>query len=239
MTSVTDAPPPYATVVFDCDSTLSAVEGIEFLVETAADELAERVGTMTAAAMDGTLPLEEVYGARLELVRPSRADLTAVGAAYIERALPGGRELVAALLRLGKTVAIVSGGLRLPVVILAEHLGMELNEIHAVDTLHASDGGYLGFDQASPLARSGGKPEILRGLRSRHPGPLVLIGDGATDLEAATVSESPVSRFIAFGGVDRREGVFAAAEVTSEATDLTQLLPLLCTRQELGILGSG
>jgi phosphoserine phosphatase len=146
--------------------------------------------------------------------------------------------LIAALLRLGKTVAIVSGGLRIPVLILAEHLGLDPALVHAVDTHHASsNGAYLGFDQSSPLARSGGKPQVLRELRKTHPGPLALIGDGATDLEAAAVPASPVTRFIAFGGVDRRDGVFSAAEVTSESKDLCALLPLLCTPDELEILG--
>ena len=29
----TPTPPPYGTIVFDCDSTLSTIEGIEFLAD--------------------------------------------------------------------------------------------------------------------------------------------------------------------------------------------------------------
>lgn len=233
MNSLSDAPPPYGTVIFDCDSTLSALEGIEFLVQAAGGEVAERIRTMTAQAMEGSVPLEEVYGARLDLVRPSRADLEAVGQAYIERALPHGRELVEDLRSLGKVVGIVSGGLTIPVAIFARHLGIEAQGVHAVDTQHGPDGAYEGFDRLCPLTRSGGKPEVLRAIRASHPGPLVLVGDGATDLEAATATDSPCSRFIAFGGVDRRASVFAAATITCEAHDLFKLLPLLCSPAEL------
>ena len=71
-----DHPPPYATIVFDCDSTLSSIEGI---CELAGKEHAEELERLTAGAMDGTTPLEEVYGRRLELVGPNRADVDRVG----------------------------------------------------------------------------------------------------------------------------------------------------------------
>ena len=62
------APPPYATVAFDCDSTLSSIEGIEDL---AGDRLGE-VRDLTERAMNGEVPLEAVYGTRLALLRPCR-----------------------------------------------------------------------------------------------------------------------------------------------------------------------
>jgi phosphoserine phosphatase len=241
-----DAPPPYATVLFDCDSTLAAVEGIESLVEslvksgmgTSGDDLEQRVRVMTDQAMDGGTPLEDVFGARLELVRPSRADLEALGAIYTERAMPHGQELVAALRFLGKTVGIVSGGLMIPVAIFARHLGIDAAEVHAVDTLHDDDGAYLDFDRQSPLARSGGKPAVLRAIGAARPGALALVGDGATDLEAALVPDTPCSRFIAYGGVHRRAGVFAAARVCCDTPDLAALLPLLCSTNEIERLAS-
>ena len=67
--------PSYATVVLDCDSTLSDMEGIEEL----ASEHREEVARLTDAAMRGELPLEQVYGRRLDLVRPGRARMEALG----------------------------------------------------------------------------------------------------------------------------------------------------------------
>ena len=57
-------------ICFDCDSTLSKIEGI--------DELAKQVGMgeamskLTDAAMNGEVPLEAVYQQRLSLIRPNR-----------------------------------------------------------------------------------------------------------------------------------------------------------------------
>src|SRR5690606_23891673 len=62
-------PDGFRSIVFDCDSTLVSVEGI--------DELAgahkEAVQALTDAAMEGSVPLDEVYGRRLEIIRPTRA----------------------------------------------------------------------------------------------------------------------------------------------------------------------
>ncbi|MDA1266495.1 MAG: HAD-IB family phosphatase [Planctomycetota bacterium] len=217
---------PFGTVVFDCDSTLSSIEGIEDLAVGREDE----VRALTDRAMNGELPLEDVYGARLELIRPTAADVERIGARYIETALPHAAQLVSALHHLGKRVAIVSGGLLPPVRALAAHLGIPAAEVDAVGVFFDSAGAYAGFDTDSPLARAGGKLEVVRALAEGEDArpPLVLIGDGATDLEAAPLCE----RFIAFGGVVRREQVFAAADVTCAVPDLAALVPLILTSEE-------
>ena len=104
--------PKFGAICFDCDSTLTRIEGI--------DELAQRSGRqaetvpLTAAAMDGTLPLEEIYTRRLEIVRPGQEALAWLGARYIEEMVDGARETIAALQGLGKPVYVVTFFNRLP-----------------------------------------------------------------------------------------------------------------------------
>ena len=106
--------PKFRTVLIDCDSTLSAIEGIdELAVHHRAD-----VERLTDDAMRGRIPLEQVYGRRLELVQPTRAALDALGRQYIARLVPDARETVAALQAAGVDVRIISGGL-LPAVLAA------------------------------------------------------------------------------------------------------------------------
>jgi phosphoserine phosphatase len=141
----------------------------------------------------------------------------------------GASSLVSALHALEKQVWIVSGGLRAAVLHLGRHLGIPDERVLAVETHHDPAGGWLGFAADSPLARSGGKPPVVaRIARGAGPGGVALVGDGVTDLEAAP----HLRRFVAFGGVVRREPVFAAARVTSEASDLLSLLPLLVAEEE-------
>ena len=223
-----DTPPPYSTVVFDCDSTLSSIEGIEDLVPESSPELEE----LTAAAMNGELPLEAVYGKRLELVRPTRQAVLDVGARYIETVLPHAAALIAALHALDKRVLIVSGGLLPAVAILGEHLGIPAAETHAVDIHFDQAGEYAGFETDSPLARAGGKLDLLSSLTTA--GAVALIGDGATDLEAA----GACARFIAFGGGVLRKSVFEAAPIGLTEANFAALLPLLCSPPEIDRLKS-
>jgi len=221
-----DQAPPFQTIVFDCDSTLAAIEGIDALCSP---EQRESVAALTDRAMQGELPLEAVFGQRLELVRPSRADLERVTQAYIESALLNAKQSIALLKRAEKRLVIVSGGLLPAVEGFARWLGID--EVRAVPIQFDAEGRYAGFGNSHPLANAGGKIEVVRQLRegagSREA--MVLIGDGATDLEAA----GEVQRFIAFGGVVRRENVFAAASIQHSSPNFAQLLPLLLSPAEI------
>jgi phosphoserine phosphatase len=198
-----DLPPPYRTVIFDCDSTLSTIEGIDELAGPLRDELR----AITDRAMTGEVPLEEVFGLRLERVRPTVEAVEHIGRRYVETLVPGAAELIADLWEAGTRVLILSGGLLPAVRHVGRHLGLDDADIHAVDLTFDANGDYVDFDRASPLARSGGKPALLRSLGIARPA--ALIGDGATDLEC--LLEHAVDRFVAFGGVCRRESVFARA----------------------------
>jgi phosphoserine phosphatase len=229
-----DANPPYGTIAFDCDSTLSTIEGIDALAAarsgSASAGLAQEIAALTERAMEGQVAVEEVYGQRLALLRPTRADLETLGALYVERRLPHAEHLVAALRFLKKRVAIVSGGLLQPVLVLARHLGIDEREVHAVEAFLDRDGRYVGYDEEAPCTQSGGKLAVARELsRADRGGGVVFVGDGITDLEAAPA----VRRFVAFGGVVRRAAVFDAALVSSDAGDLAALLPLLLAPDEI------
>lgn len=206
------------SVVFDCDSTLSAIEGIEYI----SSSHREAVEALTRQAMDGTVPLESVYGRRLELIRPDRAALGALTAAYIDALTPDAREVVAALRAEGVAVRVISGGLLPAVRGLAAELGLSAGDVDAVDVRFDPDGHWSGWDTASPLARSGGKAEILAAWRKALPGPVMMVGDGATDAEA----KSAVDVFVAYCGVVERRTVVAQADVVIRSASLAPVLAL-------------
>ncbi len=195
--------PRFGTVVFDCDSTLSALEGI--------DELAAgrpEVVELTRAAMRGEIPLEQVYARRLELVRPTRERVEALGRQYIDAAVPEAHATVEALLAAGVQVRVVSGGVLPAVLMLTRELGVQDAHVAAVDVYFSGDGAYAGFDAASPLARSGGKAAVLAAWRKDMAAPVLMVGDGVTDLEA----RPPADAFAAYTGVVARAPVVAGAD---------------------------
>lgn len=209
----------FRTVIFDCDSTLAALEGIE---ELAAGHR-EQVRRLTELAMEGTLRLEEVYARRLELARPSRTAVERLGERYVERLVPGAERVVRELQDAGVEVWILSAGLAPAVRRLARHLGIPEHQVAAVEVSFDPRGAYAGFDVTSPLTRSGGKRTWIETARSRLPSPIMLVGDGITDLEARPA----VDLFVAFAGVARRPLVVAQADVVLDGPSLEGVLPLV------------
>ncbi len=208
----------FEVVCFDCDSTLSRVEGIDELARRSG--LFEEVAALTDAAMNGELALEAVYGRRLDLIKPDKAAIDWLAQLYIDEMVEGVVETVSTLLASGKHIHIISGGLRQAILPLAARLGIAEAQVHAVDVLFDDAGQYVDFARQSPLAVSGGKARICRRLRMHHS-LLVMIGDGKTDLEAKEAG----AYMIGFGGVVARPLVQEQADVFVADTSLTAILP--------------
>lgn len=207
-----------ATVIFDCDSTLSAIEGVDEVAgpHKAASE------RLTELAMQGQLPLEEVYGKRLELIRPTRSAIERLGELYVARLVPGARETVRELVRHGVVVQILSGGFAQAVAAVGLALGVPGERVAAVRLDFNADGSYRDFDRSSPMARSGGKRAWIQDNDARLPRRRLMVGDGVTDLETRPV----VDCFAVYTGVVRRESVVAAADVVIPGPSLESIVEL-------------
>lgn len=193
-------------ICFDCDSTLSAIEGIDEMARLRGPGCFAAIEGMTRDAMEGRIALDDIFARRLEIIRPTAAETRAIGEHYIREVEPTARETLARLRAAGWEVAIVSGGYTQAIEPLARFLGID--RIEAVPLRFDADGTYAGYDTAAPASRRGGKPEILRQLRSeRHLARLVMVGDGASDLETRDV----VDVFVGFGRYAERAAVKAGA----------------------------
>jgi phosphoserine phosphatase len=211
----------FEILCFDCDSTLSKIEGI--------DECAKQVGLgvqmaeLTNAAMNGELPLAAVYAQRLNLIRPNQAAITALANLYIEQIVDGVSEVFARLHKAQKQLHIISGGLRPAILPLARLLNVPEQQVHAVDIYFDANGDYVDFDRDSPLSQNGGKALICQKISSDYP-KMLMIGDGQTDLEARTVGV----KVMGFGGVVERAAVKQTADFYIE--DFRQILNYLLIR---------
>lgn len=212
--------PRFACVCFDFDSTLSRLEGIDELAVRAGVE--SQIAPLTTAAMEGTISIESVYGKRLELIRPDRAAIEWLGRRYMEDVVPGAEATIAAVQRAGTPVYIISGGIRPAILPFAKANGIASQNVYAVDINFSNDGTYEDFEQDSPLTKASGKAVICKMLIDRH-GPLVLIGDGVTDVSARSAG----AHVIGFGGVAARPSVRDQADEFVDGPDLTDMLPLL------------
>lgn len=221
-------------IFFDCDSTLSAIEGIDELARFKGKEW--RVGVLTEKAMNGDLDLAEVYGKRLQAIRPTRGQLKAVEERYWETIVPDTEAVIAALRFLGKQIFVVSGGLAEPVRGFAKRLGVGPENVRAVELEYNELSGdwwryyqpetrhrqtYLDYNEG-PLTVSSGKPAIIESLAHGKFGRRLMVGDGASDLATKPV----VDLFVGFGGVVARDKVKNEADVFVHLNSLAPILPL-------------
>lgn len=221
-------------IFFDCDSTLSTIEGIDELAKLKGKE--GRVGLLTDKAMNGDLDLGEVYGKRLKAIRPTRGQLKAVEERYAETIVEDAREVIAALQFLGKHVFIISGGLVDAVRGFGRRLGVAPENIRAVELEYNElSGEWWRYDQPQaqhqqtyleyiegPLTVTSGKPDIIRELTGDKIGRKMMIGDGSSDL----ATRDMVDLFVGYGGVISRDKVKNESEIFIESTSLAPILPL-------------
>jgi phosphoserine phosphatase len=230
----------YRFIFFDCDSTLSRIEGIDELARMRG--VAEQIARLTHQAMNGETDLEEVYAERLRLLTPTRGEMRALARRYSETLVEDARELLAALLFLQREVFIISGGLAPPVKSFGRWLGLPAGHIRAVNLQFDQLSGawweygpgrerahqeerYL-IHEESPLAESQGKAAIVGELLADPSGGRsLLVGDGVSDLEA----RDAVDLFVGFGGVVFRERVAREADVYVTCPTLAPILPIAAT----------
>ena len=207
-------------ICFDCDSTLSAIEGIDEMARLRGPECFRAIEQMTRDAMDGKIALDDIFAKRLELIRPTCAETAGIGQLYIRDLEPTARATIVALKAAGWTPVIVSGGYTQAIEPLAEFLGIA--RIEAVPLKFDARGGYAGYEASAPASRRGGKPEIVRALRAEmKPTRIVAVGDGASDLE----TREEVDLFIGFGRYAERAAVKAGAHRFVRSLD--EIPPLL------------
>ncbi|MCP4428228.1 MAG: HAD-IB family phosphatase [Chloroflexi bacterium] len=227
--------PHYEHVFFDCDSTLTTVEGIDVLAESTGKQ--EEIERLTDLAMDGELDLEDIYAQRLQAINPTHAQIREIRRVYKRNTVEDAAAVIAALHEMEHKVYIISGGLAEPVEEFGVYLGVPRKRIRAVGVQYNKLSGnwwdrrnpveqYLAY-QKGALTVSDGKAQIVRELLGEQSGRSansrsLLIGDGNSDLLAGTA----VDLFIGYGGVVVRDQVLANAPAFIHSASLAPLLAL-------------
>lgn len=198
---------PTKLLLLDCDSTLSAIEGVDELGRLRGPAVFKAVEDMTNAAMNGGTPMEEIFAKRLDIIKPTKVELEAIGAQYIATVEPTAKATLDQLRAAGWKIAIVSGGFTQAIMPLAKFLGVA--RVEAVVLKFNEDGTYAGFDETCPTSKSKGKNMIARRLRADFKAQIVvMVGDGASDLEV----RGDVDKVIGFGRYVVRPKVKAGAD---------------------------
>jgi len=223
---------PLDAIVFDCDGTLSRLEGIDELAQV--NDVEHEVAVLTQKAMAVTGITPDLYAQRLSLVQPTEAQIKKVGHDYFYERTPDVLEVIRIFQRFNKVIYIMSAGVNPAVIMFAEHLGIPKLQVFAVDLEFDSAGCYLDFDHQSPLTTPGGKRHLVELLHKKHRN-IMHVGDGMNDIDAKDV----VTRFVGYGGVFYREKIAELCDYYILSTSMSSLLPLAFTEKETQNLSEG
>ncbi len=217
---------PMDAIIFDCDGTLSRAEGIDVLAEQAG--VASEVAILTEHAMAVTGITQDLFSQRMNLVRPSLHQLVELGQKYFEHRIPDVVSVVQTFLTAGKAVYVISAGLNPAVKIFAALLGIQEQNVYAVDVSFDEAGKYVDFDHDAPTTALGGKRKIIDELTKIHP-RILFVGDGMNDVEASDA----VDRFVGFGGFRFREKILNHSDFYIRSPSFASLLSLGLTSSEI------
>jgi phosphoserine phosphatase len=216
---------PIDSVIFDCDGTLSTIEGIDELARK--NNIGNLVESLTADAMGKTGLNQSLYEKRLNLVKPTKQQVAELGNDYASNLVPDIKTVISILYKLKKEIYIISAGLLPSVVSLGTSLNIPRENIFAVDITFDDAGNYLDFDKSSPLCNRDGKREIIAQLKDKHKN-IAFVGDGLNDLAAYDL----VLRFVGFGGFYYRKNIAERCKYYITVPSMSPLLPLVLTHNE-------
>lgn len=218
---------PMDAIIFDCDGTLSTIEGIDELAKN--NGVYDKVKAMTATAMGKTGINPELYQERLLLTKPTRKQVIELGQKYFLHQAPDAYDVIQIFKKLNKTIYLISAGLFPAVAIFGEALKIPAENIYAVDIQFDAKDQYQNFDTSSSLTNAKGKREIIEKLNHKNT---LFVGDGLNDLAAADL----VTRFVGYGGEFYRQNIADFCDFYISTPSMSSLLPLALTQQECELL---
>jgi D-3-phosphoglycerate dehydrogenase len=156
-------------LVFDFDSTVVALEGLDELARIAlADDpqrerTVEAIEAITRDGMSGAIGIDVSLKRRLAMLTIRRAHVDAVVRLLKRKLSPSFRKHIAAVRRNADRIHVVSSGFREYVEPVCAELGIPPERIHCND--FTWKGGVVsGYDASSLLAKPGGKARVVRAL---------------------------------------------------------------------------
>lgn len=220
---------PIDAIIFDCDGTLSQIEGVDELAKSKG--VHEKVSKLTEEAMSHSGLNPHLYQERLNLIAPDYDLVYALGLTYYEQQTPDAVKVIQILKRLKKQIYLLSAGVNPAIKRFGALIKIPTDNIFAVDLYFDPQGHYLDFDRKSPLIHNQGKGEVVNKIRHHFP-EIVYVGDGMNDLAVKAF----VRRFIGYGGVYYRENIKKAADLYISTRSLSPLLPFILTPEEKTLL---
>lgn len=199
--------------VFDFDSTLMDGETIEFLAKDFRIE--EQIKTITKSAMEGHLDFFESLTKRVSLLKglsENRVNEICQNLPF----MPGAKETIEELKKLGYKVVCFSGGFKSATVPAKSILGLDAEFSNILHFKESKMTGMVGGEMMFSTSK-GQVLQTLQGLLGVSEKDTIAVGDGANDLSMFRHAETKIA-FCA------KEVLKKAANIVIENKNLTEIL---------------
>lgn len=188
-------------VVLQVDATVSGVDGLAWLAGRRDAATAQRLTELQQAAVAQRWGWADLTRARLKQLRPRRAEVNELGAAYLAALVPGAKEAAQAMRRAGVAISLASDVAAEALFGVATALGVSPNELYAPRLRFDAIGAYVGCDLNT--ARVDDSCDATGSTSSAAVTRTTFVGTRRTAVFAPRLTDD----FIAFAGVVAREGV--------------------------------
>jgi hypothetical protein len=205
-------------VILQVDSTVSAVDGLEWLTSRRGSDMGHRLAALGREAAEQRWGWADLTRARLKHLRPRRAEINELGAAYLAALTPGVVETVAALRRANIAIALASDLAAEALFGVATALGVSPNELYAPRLRFDAIGAFIGCDLNTARADD---DVVADGVGSAGAALRTLyVGTRRSAVFAPRVSDA----FVSFSGGAAGEGPADAVATIANFRDLATLV---------------
>jgi hypothetical protein len=206
------------TVVLQVDATVSAIDGLAWLAARRDAATAERLAELQSEAAAQRWGWADLTRARLKHLRPRRAEVNELGAAYLAAILPGAADAAHALRRAGISISLASDVAAEALFGVATALGVSPNELYAPRLRFDAIGAFVGCDlntaRVDDAGDATGSPSSASTTRT------TFVGTRRTAVFAPRLTDD----FVAFSGVVAREGLSDGPVVVATFPELVEAM---------------
>ena len=194
--------------IFDFDSTLVAIETLDFLIANTAKNHASEIEEVTKLAMGGKMTFADSLRLRFASANFEKSDVEKLKEEICNHITQGFAEFFAELKNFD--FYIISGGFLEIIYPVAKKFNIPKEHCFANEFRYEGNK-ITGFDEKNIMAQNGGKPKIVAEILKKNPyEKIFMIGDGYTDLEVSKAIPEVI--FCGFGAHATRESVKKEAQ---------------------------
>ncbi len=176
---------PNRNFVFDFDSTLTSVEGLDVLAEISLknnperDEVVKKIQEITDLGIDGDISFTDSLSRRIALLKANKSQLGELIDFLKTKLSDSVKANQPFFEKYRDQIYVISCGFKEFIEPVVADLGIAPERVFANTFKYDQDGTIIGFDETNPLSQHNGKVNCLK--ESGIDGEIQIIGDGYSD----------------------------------------------------------